>query len=172
MENRALAHSKLPFIELDGAFYQTFLEQLHSMLRPQTYFEIGTLNDDTLKLASCTSISIDREYEISSNVIRKKPACHLFQMTSDDFFARHNPERIFGQKIDLAFLDGTHLFEFLLRDFINTERHCNRNSVIALHNCVPGDEFIAGRRPSDPLRQKNRSRAATGSGTFGKSSPR
>jgi hypothetical protein len=47
MENQALAHRKIPFVELDGAFYQTLLEQLHSMLRPQTYFEIGTLNGDT-----------------------------------------------------------------------------------------------------------------------------
>jgi hypothetical protein len=37
----------------------------------------------------------------------------------------------------MAFLDGMHRCEFLLRDFMNTERHCRRNAVVALHDCVP-----------------------------------
>jgi hypothetical protein len=30
-----------------------------------------------------------------------KPACHLFEMTSDAFFAVHNPTVLFGGAIDL-----------------------------------------------------------------------
>jgi hypothetical protein len=138
---------------LDGDFYQTYLEQLHSMLRPKTYFEIGTLDGDMLKLSSCASISVDPKYQVSSNVIGKKPTCHFFQMTSDNFFAQYNPQSIFGQKIDLAFLGAAQLFELLLRDFINTELHCSRNSVIVLHACIPMDELAAAGRQSDPLRQ-------------------
>jgi hypothetical protein len=37
----------------------------------------------------------------------------------------------------MAFLDGLHLFEFLLRDFMNTERVCDRNSLILLDDCLP-----------------------------------
>jgi hypothetical protein len=155
MEPKAFVGDRNTFIELDGAFYQTTLEQLHSILRPETPLEIGNLNGDTLKLSSCVSISVDPDYQVSSNAIGKKPICHFCQMTSDYFFAPYKPERIFGQKIDPAFFDGTHLFERLLRDFINTERHCSKTSVIALHDCVPGNEFIAVRCPSDPLRQNS-----------------
>ena len=38
-----------------------------------------------------------------------------------------------------------HYCEYLLRDFANTERHCRRTSVIALHDCVPVDLAIAAR---------------------------
>ena len=143
------------FIDLNGTFYQLFLKRLHDILQPKTYFEIGTLNGDTLKLADCSSISVDPMYQIASDVLGKKPSCQFFQVGSDEFFRKHDPERILGDKIDLAFLDGMHLFEFLLRDFTNIERYCARNSVVVLHDCVPGDEFIAVRSPNDPDRQKS-----------------
>jgi hypothetical protein len=38
-----------------------------------------------------------------------------------------------------------HLSEFLLRDFINVERACRPNSIIALHDCMPTDAYIAER---------------------------
>ena len=68
-----------------------------------------------------------------------KPACHLFRMTSDAFFARHDPKAILGAPVDVAFLDGMHLFEYLLRDFMHVEQHCRPNSVIVLHDCLPTD---------------------------------
>jgi hypothetical protein len=66
-------------------------------------------------------------------------------MSSDVFFARYSPTALFGAPIDMAFLDGMHRCEYLLRDFINTERHCRRNSVIALHDCLPVEEAITTR---------------------------
>src|SRR5437868_5909438 len=97
-----------PFIDLGGEFYQNFLARMHSALAPKTYFEIGTLNGDTLKLASCASISVDPMYQVTSDVIGKKPVCHFFQLGSDEFFEQNNPKKIFGKPIDLAFLDGMH----------------------------------------------------------------
>jgi hypothetical protein len=59
-------------------------------------------------------------------------------MTSDDFFAEHTREEIFGEhRVDLALIDGMHLFEYALRDFIHVEAWCRPNSVIVLHDCVP-----------------------------------
>jgi hypothetical protein len=71
-------------------------------------------------------------------------------MPSDHFFRRFSPRSLFGGLIDFAFLDGLHYCEFLLRDFTNTERHCRRNSVIALHDCVPVDVEIARRAGGKP----------------------
>jgi hypothetical protein len=85
------------------------------------------------------------------DVIGPKPLCALFQMPADAFFRRHDPTRILDGPIDLAFLDGMHYCEYLLRDFANTERHCRRNSVIALHDCVPVEIAIAQRTPSDSI---------------------
>jgi hypothetical protein len=143
------------WIELGGTFYQTFLKRMHSELQPKTYFEIGTLNGDTLRLAACTCISVDPRFQISSDVLGNKPACYFFQVGSDEFFEQHNPTEIFGKAIDIAFLDGMHLFEYLLRDFYNTERYCAQDSIIVLHDCLPGDEHVVVRDPSDPARQKS-----------------
>jgi hypothetical protein len=42
-----------------------------------------------------------------------------------------------------------HLVEFLLRDFINVERHCKLNSVIFIHDCLPTDQYVARRDVND-----------------------
>ena len=49
-----------------------------------------------------------------------------------------------------GFLDGMHRFEFLLRDFINTERHCTPGSVVMLHDCVPVCSQITHRHQGAP----------------------
>ncbi len=135
-----------------GSDAHEVLRYLHNYLRPKSYIEIGTWRGESLALASCASIAIDPKFDISTNVIGVKPLCALYQMDSDDFFASHDPTRILGRRIDLAFLDGLHLFESLLRDFINTEKFSNRNSVIALHDCLPPDPDWAHRSkpPGEP----------------------
>jgi hypothetical protein len=66
-------------------------------------------------------------------------------MTSDAFYDEFDPKTILGGPIELAFLDGMHWCEFLLRDFMNTERHSHRDSVIALHDCLPVEWPMAER---------------------------
>ena len=137
--------------DLTGVHYATFMQRLHGALRPKTYFEIDTLNGNTLALARCASLAVDPQFEFHDIAIAAqvmaKPRLLLFQTTSDNFFAMHDPVALLGGRIDLAFLDGMHRCEFLLRDFLNTERHCKRNSVIALHDCVPVEDGMAGRTP-------------------------
>jgi len=72
----------------------------------------------------------------------------FFSMESDKFFSQYNPRCMMNCHIDFAFLDGKHWSEFLLRDFINTERNCHRNSIIALHDCLPVEAAIADRIPN------------------------
>jgi len=135
--------------EHQGKFYQDCLRDLHQAIQPKTYLEIGTLNGDTLNLASCHSIAVDPAFRLSKPSVGDKPALHMFQMNSDSFFASYDPVALFGGPIDLAFLDGMHLFEYLLRDFVHTERACHAKSVIVLHDCVPLDPFMATRNVDD-----------------------
>jgi hypothetical protein len=132
-----------------GFLYGEVLADLHDALNPKSYFEIGTLYGETLALAKCESLAVDPDFPIRCDVLNNKPACHFYRQTSDEFFAQHSPFRIFNAPIDLAFLDGMHAFEFLLRDFMNTERYCDRNSVIVMHDCIPTDIHVARRDVMD-----------------------
>lgn len=124
--------------------YLPYLQQLHKTLKPKVYFEIGTESGASLSFAECTSVAVDPQFQLQSDVSRNKPELHQYQGTSDDFFASRLLERL-GLTVDLAFLDGLHLFEFLLRDFINTEPHMAATGTVTLHDCVPFNHLIAGR---------------------------
>ncbi|UXN58950.1 class I SAM-dependent methyltransferase [Phyllobacterium zundukense] len=153
IEDAAVDHSD----EVAGLFYTTFLLKLHENLKPKTYFEIGTLTGGTLALSSCRSLAVDPFFQVTNNVLGIKPSCTFIQEGSDSFFRHYDPVAILGDKIDLAFLDGMHLFEFLLRDFFNTERYCRRNSIIALHDCLPPGFNMTVRDPDDPRRAQSNS---------------
>jgi hypothetical protein len=141
-----------------GDHYLTVLQRLHECLRPETYFEIGTSKGDSLALARCASLAIDPAPEIAvAEVIGTKPLFAVYRLTSDEFFANYNPQAILGKSIEMAFLDGMHLCEFLLRDFLNTERHCQRNSVVVLHDCLPVEWPMAERQYTcQPVREHHR----------------
>jgi hypothetical protein len=62
----------------------------------------------------------------------------LVKATSDDFFARPRPMRSLRRGVvDLAFIDGMHLFEYALRDVFHTERHTRWTSVMVLDDMLP-----------------------------------
>jgi predicted O-methyltransferase YrrM len=134
----------------EGTGYLKLLRRLHALQRPRTYLEIGTAAGRTLAIARCASIAIDPRFRLARDVLKRKPggkpACHLFEMTSDAFFAAQNPTALFGRPIDLAFIDGLHHFEFALRDFMNVERCCAPGSTILIDDCFPHDRRTAQRK--------------------------
>ena len=73
-------------------------------------------------------------------------------MGSDEFFANHDLRRIFPHGVDLGFIDGMHLFEYALRDFINLERFCHPRSIIGIHDCCPMNAEMALRKPNSDTR--------------------
>ncbi len=131
--------------DLTGEPYIEVLRRFHKELRPRSYLEVGSLYGDSLVFVECPAIAVDPEFQLRSPVIGQKSICAFFQMTSDAFFADFDPKAIFGRPIEMAFLDGMHRCEYLLRDFANTERHCKRNSIIFLHDCVPVESPIVER---------------------------
>lgn len=80
-------------------------------------------------------------------VSRKSPApARIFPETSDDFFAKHDLlAEPGGNRVRLAFIDGLHHFDAVLRDFMNIERHSSRDTVVLLHDCLPVNSVTAMR---------------------------
>jgi hypothetical protein len=152
--------------DLTGDHYQRLLSRLHNALAPTTYLEIGVETGKTLALARCHAIGIDPEFRFDDIAVARaivaKPSVALYQMPSDDFFARFDPNVLFGGPIEMAFLDGMHRCEYLLRDFFHTERHCLPNSVIALHDCLPLEAPMAERDPNLPAVDARRQGMWTG----------
>ena len=135
-----LAHELMP-----GPSYLDILKQLHDWLQPASYLEIGVERGRSLALAlpPTRAIGIDPAPRVE---IPFAAVTRVLTITSDDFFAHYDPAREFGEPaIDLAFIDGLHLFEQTLRDFINVERHTGPRSVVLVHDCLPMDETSAAR---------------------------
>jgi hypothetical protein len=130
-----------------GLFYQGCLRLVHRHLRPRSYLQVGDETAETLQMATCPAIAIDPGLHLGG--LGEKPRLHLYRMTSDAFFTAHDPQRILGRAVDLAYLDGLHLSEVLLRDFINAERNAAPDGMIILHDCVPLDPFMALRDPDE-----------------------
>ena len=130
---------------LPGQGYYAVLRHLHELLRPATYIEIGVHDGGSLALArpETWSLAIDPAPVMTRSVPSN---ARLFVMTSDEFFATRNlATELARPTFSLAFIDGLHLFEQVLRDFINLERHAGRDSVIVLHDCLPLDAVTSSR---------------------------
>lgn len=140
-----------------GPHYRKVLRGLFETGRYATYLEIGTSTGGTLVGATGRVIAVDPDFRLTRNVMPGKTALHAFQTTSDAFFAEEDPIALMnGAPIDYAFLDGMHLFEYLLRDFINTERVCAPDSLIAMHDCLPLNPQMTPREwePKEPRRDR------------------
>jgi hypothetical protein len=130
---------------LPGPDYYEVLGWIHRILRPLTYIEIGVRHGASLALAACgtLSVGVDPAPEI---VCHFAAQARIFAVPSDSFFESQTPEDALGQSaFDLAFLDGLHLFEQALRDFMHLERWAHANSVILIHDCLPLDQTSSAR---------------------------
>jgi hypothetical protein len=134
------AHDGLAELRLPGENYLSWLAKLHALLRPRTYLEIGVFEGRSLALAKPPTFAIgvdpdpkvDRSFEAHTQIFRE---------TSDAFFSNARLTSLLnGSVFDLAFIDGLHLFEQALKDFINIEAHCGRHSAILIHDTIPLDE--------------------------------
>lgn len=133
--------------------YIEFLSRFAVACGARNYFEIGVNIGKSLRRIDLPSIGIDPKFVFRDDVMAGKPELHLYQVTSDDYFSRRHPEDHFPGGVDLAFLDGMHLFEYLLRDFINTEKSVSDRGVIFLHDCLPINAEMAERERRPGQRQ-------------------
>ena len=139
-----------------GQAYLEFLADMHGAIAPDWYLEVGTQTGKSLLAADCACVSVDPEFTLKHEIMGAKPGLMLFQETSDSFFERGFLDRL-GVRFDLAFLDGMHLYEYLLRDFMNAERYMTKDGVVVMHDCLPFEPSMAERD-----RRNAKTRAWTG----------
>jgi hypothetical protein len=125
------------------------LQGLHEKIRPRTYLEIGIRTGRSMVLSRCRSIGVDPFFKIDNPI---HCDVQLIKATSDDFFARDEPLAHFdGVPVDLAFIDGMHLSDFALRDFINIEPFMADTGVVVLDDVMPRNGLEAARdRKTEP----------------------
>ena len=141
-----------------------FLKRLHALARPRNYLEIGVEFGSSLTISRVPTIGVDPSFQIQKEV---RCDLQLVKATSDEFFTRadpinhlrsgRNPFRNLrrgrpmfahyrgGTSIDLAYIDGMHLVEFALRDFMNIERFAHWASVIVFDDVLPRNVDEAAR---------------------------
>lgn len=113
--------------------YLTVLQQLHKYLKPRLYLEIGVRHGRSFNLATCQAIGIDNDPELEQPL----PNTHkLFVTTSDDFFEMQ-AHQVLTTALDMVFIDGMHLFEYALRDFMHVERYASANTVVIIDDIYP-----------------------------------
>lgn len=121
--------------------YLDVLASLHEALAPRRYFEIGVRGGESLRLARCPALGVD-----PAPALPAPPAegHRVVPMTSDDFFAFESAEAL-ATPPDFAFIDGLHLFEQVLRDFMNVERHAAPGTLVAIDDIYPNHPAQAER---------------------------
>jgi len=139
------AHVCMARATLPGDDYLAHLRRFHETLRPGVYVEIGVDAGRTLSLARPPTRAIGVDPAAREVGVDFAADTRLFPLESDAFFAAEAEEALAGDPIDLAFVDGLHLCEQALRDFIHVERHAARDSVVLFHDCLPLDRATASR---------------------------
>jgi hypothetical protein len=123
-----------------------FLRSLHELLQPATYLEIGVQTGRSLQQAGpkTFAVGVDPAPCVSLPIVGPNI---IYPQTSDAFFA--GPRAVQHAPYDLAFIDGMHLVEFCLRDFMGVERLARPDgrTVAVFDDVLPYSAAIAGREP-------------------------
>lgn len=141
------AQGALAVLRFPGPPYRDVLRRLHEVVRPRSYLEVGVETGATLAFAHAAALAIGIDPDASK--LRREllpPNARVFHETSDAFFQRQSREEALGERrLDLAFIDGMHLFEYALRDFMHVEAWSEPNGVVVLHDCLPISALSASR---------------------------
>lgn len=125
---------------MPGDEYLRCLERLYAEIQPASIVEIGVYEGASLTLAQPPTIVIGVD-PAATMLTPPHTETHIFAEPSDRFFALGRAHTLLGGRpISIGFIDGLHLFEQALRDFIGLEALCGPESLIVMHDTVPLDE--------------------------------
>ncbi|MBO3116686.1 class I SAM-dependent methyltransferase [Winogradskyella sp. DF17] len=118
----------------------TIINALLELTASKNYLEIGVRNPDAnYKKVNCVNkFSVDPGLEFKSNPVD-------FKLTSDDFFARLDANKLSGIdnsiRFDVVFIDGLHTSYQVDRDIENSLKYIHKTGFIVLHDCNPPTEY-------------------------------
>lgn len=115
------------------SLYLDLMDELHRELQPDFYLEIGVRIGNSLSLARGAAIGIDPEPDVPIGKLGNQ--AEIIELGSDEYFRTIDPSS--ARRPDMAFIDGMHLFEFALRDFMNIELISNPNSLAVIDDIFP-----------------------------------
>ncbi|HVH77775.1 MAG TPA: methyltransferase domain-containing protein [Stellaceae bacterium] len=124
-----------------AASYLATLQQLHRTLAPQLYFEIGVRHGRSLALANGPAVGVDPAPDLQ---VAPPPGAAIFRETSDRFFLA-DAQKALARGIDVAFIDGMHRSEYVLRDLMNVERFARPTLIAAIDDVFPSHPLQAER---------------------------
>lgn len=119
-----------------------FLSAVHNVVQPKTYLEIGVQYGYSLGRATGAKVAIG---------VDPFPQCGatgnqvIVSSSSDEFFATGIKQLAEPTIVDFGFIDGLHLYEQALNDFLNLEYYCMPHSVIVMDDVLPRNQEEASR---------------------------
>jgi predicted O-methyltransferase YrrM len=123
--------------------YLDVLRDLHRLIQPHLYLEIGVRQGSSLSLSTGRAVGIDPDPHPDFQCIRSD--MQLFRCSSDDFFFFFGKSALV-EPVQLAFIDGLNLAEYVLRDFMNVERCMSPDGIIVIDDVLPNHPTQAQRQ--------------------------
>lgn len=141
------------FNRISGYNKVYIIQDAVNLLNAKTYLEIGVHEGSVFKQVIADSltckIAVDPIRHEKMNNLQSNE--HFFQKTSDDFFLDDAQIILKDQSIDIAFIDGLHEFNQVIRDFYNVEKYMSDDGIIIIHDCNPLKEINQIDRPQDQV---------------------
>lgn len=123
-----------------------FLTELHRIVKPRAYLEIGTQTGASLTLAKDAKIAVGVDPEMG-NLTHDCTFATLCETTSDEFF---EAGPVFegsdgNSQLDLVFIDGLHHSEQVWRDFYHAAEVGHEKTIYVFDDVLPRNQVEAAR---------------------------
>jgi hypothetical protein len=120
-----------------------YMARVHEIVKPEVYLEIGVQSGASLVLAEAAGMAIGVDPEPGAfSAGNQRDNQRRFSQTADEYFACVSCER---PAINFGFVDGLHLIENALRDYLNIELHAAKGAVVLIDDVLPYNQDVAWR---------------------------
>jgi hypothetical protein len=113
------------------------LAELHLLLSPQVYLQVGAGPDDALARSRSRTIVVDPHPAAGAPLAASGPWTKMFRATADAFFATYDRRPVLeGGELELALIDGRRPSAAVLREFAQVERWMSPHGVVAIEGIL------------------------------------
>lgn len=122
-----------------------FLADLHELIKPEGYLEIGVQFGTSLALARQARLAVGVDPVGTIEALSRKAANTILFECDSDYYFQEGPLSFERIPLDLAFIDGLHNAEQVLRDVMNTMALGHTKTIIACDDMLPRSDYEATR---------------------------